>query len=93
MKRYRIRFLPQAEKDIQKHEIAGDKQTLKKIDILLEELKIHPRKGEGKPKYITYKGKKLWARKITDKHRLLYKIKDNIVTVLIIQAWGHYDDK
>ena len=27
------------------------------------------------------------------KHRLVYEIHDNEVVVLVISAWGHYDDK
>jgi len=35
----------------------------------------------------------LYARKITDKHRLVYAVKDDIITVDIFSAKGHYDDK
>lgn len=34
-----------------------------------------------------------WRRKISDKHRLVYEIHDQVVEVLVISAWGHYDDK
>ncbi len=31
--------------------------------------------------------------RIDDKHRMLYIIDNNIVTVFVISLWGHYDDK
>ncbi len=34
-----------------------------------------------------------WSRRITKKHRLVYEIHDNIVTVLVLTAYGHYEEK
>ena len=34
-----------------------------------------------------------WRCKITDKHRLVYEIHDSEVVVLVLMAYGHYDDK
>ena len=34
-----------------------------------------------------------WSRHITQKHRLIYTINDNVMTVLVLTAFGHYDDK
>ena len=34
-----------------------------------------------------------WRRKISDKHRLVYEIHDQVVEVLVLSSWGHYDDK
>lgn len=28
-----------------------------------------------------------------DKHRLVYKIEEEKITVLVLSAYGHYDDK
>jgi len=61
---------------------------------LIKELHEHPRTGTGKPemmKYGKFKGK--WSRRITGKHRLVYSIKDSEITVLVLSAKGHYDDK
>jgi toxin YoeB len=35
----------------------------------------------------------VWSRRIDDRHRMLYTIEDNIVTVFVISLWGHYGDK
>ena len=40
---------------------------------------------------MSYKG--LYSKRITRKHRLIYDIKDKVVTVLIISAYTHYGDK
>ena len=34
-----------------------------------------------------------WSRRITKKHRLVYRIYENNVVVLVLRAYGHYDDK
>jgi toxin YoeB len=34
-----------------------------------------------------------WSRHIDKKNRLIYTIADEIVTVEVISARGHYDDK
>ncbi|MEN6456957.1 MAG: type II toxin-antitoxin system YoeB family toxin [Prolixibacteraceae bacterium] len=38
-----------------------------------------------------YKG--CWSRRITQKHRMVYSVDDEKITVLIISATGHYGDK
>ncbi len=65
----------------------------KKVLNLLEELQEHPRTGTGKPKMLRGNRSGQWSRRITDKHRLVYTIEDNILTVLILTACNHYDDK
>ena len=34
-----------------------------------------------------------WSRRIDQKNRITYEIEENIVTVSVISAMGHYDDK
>ena len=34
-----------------------------------------------------------WSRRITDKHRLVYEIHKDKIDVLIVNAYGHYNDK
>ncbi|MBQ3657914.1 MAG: type II toxin-antitoxin system YoeB family toxin [Bacteroidales bacterium] len=34
-----------------------------------------------------------WSRRITDKHRLVYRIFETEVFVEVISAYGHYSDK
>jgi len=89
---YKIKFSKNAEKGIEKHNFSGDKKLLKKLHQLLDELKTHPKTGTGKPEQLKHYEIPTWSRRISDKHRLVYQIHDNIVTVLVIAAYGHYED-
>jgi len=88
---YSISLSESAELDIIKLTKSGDKQVLKKLNTLLNELREHPETGTGKPERLKYVNK--WSRRINDKHRLIYEIFEEIVTVEVVQAYGHYDDK
>jgi toxin YoeB len=90
---YRLILLPGAEQDLEAHIKAGNKQHLKKIFALFEELKQHPQTGTGKPKFLKYRQSGVWSRRIDDKHRMLYTIENETVTVHVIALWGHYNDK
>ena len=91
--RYTLRLTEDAVNDIQKHKKSGDKKLLKKIGVLLEELREHPRTGTGQPKKLRHNLNGLYSRRINKKHRLVYAIKDEIVTVLILNVYAHYGDK
>lgn len=90
---YRLVLQSAAEHDLDAHIQAGNKQLLKKIYQLFEELKQHPQTGTGKPKLLKYMQAGIWSRRIDDKHRMLYTIENDKVTVFVISLWGHYDDK
>ncbi|MDR2232559.1 MAG: Txe/YoeB family addiction module toxin [Tannerella sp.] len=87
-----MEFTAQADKDIAALKKSSPK-LYEKVQNLLIELTIHPYAGIGKPKPL--KGNKFgqWSRRISDKHRLVYSVSDKTITVLIISASGHYDDK
>ena len=88
---YRLQYTKRAKNDIVKFKEAGNKAALKKVDVLLKELAKHPKTGTGHPEQL--KGHlNHWSRRITEKHRLIYEIKDEIVLVVVISAYGHYDD-
>lgn len=89
---YRIDFAPEALKDIARL-MKSEPGSFKKFNSLVEELKIHPKTGTGKPKPLSGNRSGQWSRKITDKHRLIYKVKDEEVVVLVLSTWGHYEDK
>ena len=90
---YEIELTLEAQFDIEKHKKSGDKKILLKIDKLLNELREHPITGTGKPEKLKYYQIPTWSRRITDKHRLIYRIENEIIVVLILSFWGHYDDK
>ena len=90
---YSITITLEANQDILNLRKSGDKMALKKLDILLNELREHPHTGTGKPEMLRNRLSGLWSRRITDKHRLIYEINDEMVHVIILNTYGHYSDK
>ena len=90
---YSIELTPEAESDIKKFKKYGDKKVLIKIDKLLNELREHPTFGTGKPEQLKNYEIPTWSRRITNKHRLIYRIQDDKIVVLVLSFWGHYGDK
>lgn len=90
---YSIEITIDAEKDIEKLKKSGDKKVLVKIDKLLDELRSHPTTGSGKPEQLKHYEIPTWSRRISDKHRLIYRIQEEKVIVLILSFWGHYGNK
>ena len=90
---YSITITLEANQDILNLRKYGDKMALKKLDILLNELREHPQTGTGKPEMLRNRLSGLWSRRITVKHRLIYEINDEMVNVLILNTYGHSSDK
>jgi len=93
MGKYKVEIQPTAEKDLSKHKKSGNKATQLKIIKILDELKEHPYSGTGKPELLKYELQGYWSRRINQKDRLVYKVQENVVTVFVLSAWGHYSDK
>lgn len=85
---YKVTFTEQADEDLARLK-RSEPQAYKKAQRLLLELIDHPREGTGKVKELKYGLKGLWSRRITDKHRLFYEIQDEVISVVVVQAWGH----
>ncbi|WP_410503905.1 type II toxin-antitoxin system YoeB family toxin [Flavobacterium sp. XN-5] len=47
----------------------------------------------GNPEPLKHKLSGFWSREINKKDRLIYKVKQDIVTVNVIAAMKHYSDK
>jgi len=47
----------------------------------------------GRPEQLKGDRTGCWSRRITLKHRIVYKIDNGVLTVLILTAAGHYADK
>ncbi len=91
--KYEIILAPKVNDDIKKFQKSGDKKLLKKLYLLLDELEEHPTSGTGKPERLKFHEIPTWSRRIFDKHRLVYQIEEEVVTVLVLSTWGHYSDK
>jgi toxin YoeB len=90
---YKILFTIDANEDIDKIERSGKKKLLKKLRSLLAELREHPKTGTGKPEQLKHYEIPTWSRRISQEHRLVYRIQDEVITVLVLSAYGHYENK
>lgn len=89
---YSIEFKRDAARDL--IALAKDEpKAFLKAQALIEELRVHPRTGTGHPEPLTGERSGQWSRRITKKHRLVYEIHDTEVVVLVLTAYGHYEDK
>lgn len=68
-----------------------DKKTFKKIQKLIKEIMRDPFGGLGKPEPLKNNLSGYWSRRITDEHRLVYKVEQN--QLIVISCKYHYDDK
>jgi toxin YoeB len=65
-----------------------DKQILKRINELIRDSLRQPFTGIGKPEPLKENFRGYWSRRITDEHRLVYKISGEYLIVL--QCRYHY---
>ena len=89
---YEIEYRDQALLDIAKLK-KDEPAAYKKVVSFIEELKEHPKTGTGHPEPLKGKPEGRWSRQISKKHRLVYRIYETEVVVLVIAAYGHYEDK
>lgn len=89
---YTIIYKKQAIEDAKKLK-KEEPKLFQKLLKLEAELKEHPRTGTGKPEPLSCDRSGQWSRRISKKHRLVYEIYDTEVVVLVLTAYGHYDDK
>ncbi|MBR4677216.1 MAG: Txe/YoeB family addiction module toxin [Bacteroidales bacterium] len=89
---YNIDISPDAQYDLAKLAKSEPKAYQKALRFI-DELKIHPKTGIGHPEPLKGQPENRWSREISRKHRLVYRIYETEVVVLVISAYGHYDDK
>ncbi|MBY0273303.1 MAG: Txe/YoeB family addiction module toxin [Alphaproteobacteria bacterium] len=65
-----------------------DKNILKRINNLIKDIQRQPFQGIGKPEPLKFDMAGCWSRRITEEHRLVYKIHDH--KVIILQCRYHY---
>ena len=71
----------------------NEPKAFNKAVLLLNELVVHPKTGTGHPEPLRGDKAGQWSRRISSKHRLVYEIHETEVIVLILTAYGHYEDK
>ena len=68
--------------------LVEDKKVYLKIIKLLKEIRRTPFEGEGKPEPLKHNLKGFWSRRITQEHRLVYEVTDEVI--LIVSVKDHY---
>ena len=68
-----------------------DKKILKKVNEIIKDISRNGNNGIGKPEALKGEFSGWWSRRIDEKHRLIYRIIDDIIE--IVSCRGHYDDK
>jgi toxin YoeB len=65
-----------------------DKKILERINKLIQEIQREPFSGVGKPEPLKHALSGFWSRRITDEHRIVYRVEEN--ALMIAQLRYHY---
>ena len=93
MARYNLEISEKAKKDLSHLHKSGNKALINRLEKIFEELSENPYGGIGKPEQLKHNLTGLWSRRLDKKHRLVYQIVEEMITVIVIAAKGHYSDK
>ena len=89
---YKVDFTAKARKALSKWK-KSNPRLWKKYETIYFELLDHPRTGLGHPEPLVGSNGTTYSRRISAHDRLIYDIYDDVVTVLVIEEEGHYNDK
>ena len=89
---YKVTPTTEAEADLVRL-AKSEPKVFQKAVRFMEELKVHPKTGLGHPEPLKGKPEGRWSRELTKKHRMVYRIFEDEVVVLVLSSYGHYDDK
>ena len=64
------------------------KKILRRINLLIQDIKRSPFEGIGKPEPLKYDLSGYWSRRIDDEHRIVYKVQND--AILLSQLRYHY---
>jgi toxin YoeB len=59
-----------------------NKQVFDKLKKLIKETAKTPFEGTGKPEALKHEYAGCWSRRITDEHRLIYKVSEDLIEVV-----------
>ena len=90
--RYEVSISQEAKNDL-KRLLHDEPKAYKKAIRLISELYEHPKTGTGHPEPLKGLPEGRWSRRVTGKHRLVYRIFKTKVHVDVLAAYGHYGDK
>ena len=68
--------------------IRQDKKTLKRINLLIRDIERTPFEGIGKPEALKHNLSGWWSRRITDEHRIVYRVQGDELHIAALRY--HY---
>ena len=89
---YKVIIMPEAARDLQRLAL-NEPKAFAKAGTFMKELEEHPKTGTGHPEPLKGKPENRWSRRITQKHRLVYRIFETEVYVDVLSAYGHYENR
>ena len=93
MGKYIVEISSRARKELQVHYKSGNKSVIRKIEQIFLELSNTPYEGTGNPEPLKYQLAGYWSRRINMKDRIIYKVYEDKVLVLVVSAIGNYGNK
>ena len=66
-----------------------DKKIVKKINEIIKDTNRNGNEGIGKPEPLKHELSGYWSRRITDKHRFIYKLTET--SIVVIACANHYE--
>lgn len=66
----------------------NEKKNLKRVNELIKDIQRNKHEGIGKPEPLKHNLSGYWSRRITNEHRIVYKIEND--SILIAQLRYHY---
>lgn len=70
------------------HWVSTDRKTALRVLELVEAIRRDPFAGIGKPEPLRYLGAGIWSRRLTQEHRIVYRVEND--RILFAQARYHY---
>lgn len=85
-----IKLSKKAQEDLAFWKKSGNRQVMSKITGLLADIASHPYTGIGKPEALCWDLAGCWSRRITNRHRLIYRIEEGTGLIEVIAMRYHY---
>ena len=83
-------FSPASLEDLEYWKKVNNTAILKRIELLLADIAEHPFTGIGKPERLKFDLAGKWSRGINSEHRIVYKVTEQGIEVLILSMRWHY---
>ncbi len=83
-------FSPASLEDLEYWKKVNNTAILKRIELLLADIAEHPFTGIGKPERLKFDLAGKWSRRINSEHRIVYKVTEQGIEILILSMRWHY---